>query len=293
MTTRPGARGPAVEDIQKRLFQLGYDLGPTGVDGVFLGKTQEAVRAFQRDNRLVEDGVVGPHTWAALVDATFTLGDRLLYLKYPYFHGSDVRVLQGALNVLGFACGAVDGIFGAFTERAVREFQVNTGCPPDGIVGPETVRAVMRLAHVWADKDPSSPMAIAVAPARAADVLLSKKICVHYLDDQGRSIGERLANLAKATEPGASVEVTAEGGPSEADVVLHVGSKVLPSSVKVPVVVISQDGQDGIHARLVTALAGATGRPEVAIEVAEPLNGERELQQLAVHLLDAVCSVFG
>jgi DNA polymerase III sliding clamp (beta) subunit (PCNA family) len=39
-----GGRGPAVEDVQKRLLMLGFDLGPTGVDGVFWGATLSAVR---------------------------------------------------------------------------------------------------------------------------------------------------------------------------------------------------------------------------------------------------------
>ena len=73
-----GDRGPAVEDVQKRLLTLGFDLGPTGVDGVFWGATLTAVRRFQADHSLDEDGVVGNETWAALVDATFRLGDRLL-----------------------------------------------------------------------------------------------------------------------------------------------------------------------------------------------------------------------
>ena len=85
----PGGRGPAVEDIQRRLLALGFDLGPTGVDGVFLGKTRDAVIAFQTGNGLSEDGVVGGETWAALVDATFKLGDRTLYLRLPHFHGRD------------------------------------------------------------------------------------------------------------------------------------------------------------------------------------------------------------
>src|SRR5450759_569983 len=133
---RKGDRGPAVEDVQRRLLVLGEDLGTTGVDGCFLGATYAAVVAFQRERGLDEDGEVGPETWAALVDATFTLGDRLLYLRYPYLHGADVRSLQQALNALGFACGETDGIFGAFTERAVREFQANMGLDADGIVGP-------------------------------------------------------------------------------------------------------------------------------------------------------------
>src|SRR5574340_768330 len=86
-----GDRGPAVEDVQKRLLVLGFDLGSTGVDGVFWGVTLAAVRAFQQERGLSEDGIVGDETWAALVDATFRLGDRLLYLRVPYFHGADVR----------------------------------------------------------------------------------------------------------------------------------------------------------------------------------------------------------
>lgn len=288
-----GARGPAVEDIQKRLLRLGYELGSSGVDGVFLGETLEAVRAFQRTRSIAPDGIVGPETWSALVDATFTLGDRLLYLKYPYFHGADVKTLQGALNVLGFACGSSDGIFGAFTERAVREFQLNTGQPADGIVGTDTVRAIMRLQHVWLDKDPTSPVALTVAPARASDVLARTRIAVHYADEQGRLLGERLANLALATEPSARVEVIEGASDVQSDVRLHIGSSVAVHPPGVPVVTVGAADDEGVEARLVTALAGVETCPEVVIEVTEPVYGEREMQRLTVQMLDAVCSAFG
>ena len=129
-----GDRGLAVEDIQQRLLVLGYDIGPAGVDGVLLGDTLTAITQFQADRGLPSDGVVGDKTWAALVDATFILGDRTLYLRAPYFHGRDVLVLQQALSVLGFA-SAPDGIFGTRTEQALREFQRNVALPADGIVG--------------------------------------------------------------------------------------------------------------------------------------------------------------
>ena len=52
--------------------------------------------------------------------------------------GQEVKDLQEALNTLGFASGKVDGIFGAATERAVKEFQSSVGIDADGIVGPIT-----------------------------------------------------------------------------------------------------------------------------------------------------------
>ncbi len=285
-----GARGPGVEDIQKRLLRLGYELGPSGVDGVFLGATFEAVRSFQHTRRLAEDGVVGAETWSALVDATFVLGDRLLYLRFPHFHGADVQMLQGALNALGFACGEPDGIFGAYTERAVREFQLNTGYPADGIVGSDTVRAVIRLRHVWEDKDPTSPIALAVAPARAADVLSRTRICVHVLDDRGRAVAERLANLALATEPNSTVEVCAEAA-ADAHVLLHLGTCENPETVfaGVPIVQIGLAAQEAVEARLMTALAAADGCREALIDLGDLADDEQAMQRLAVRILDAVC----
>ena len=82
-----GDRGPAVEDIQRRLALLGYGLGPAGIDGVLLGDTITAITQFQAERGLPPDDAVGDKTWAALVDATFTLGDRMLYLRAPHFHG--------------------------------------------------------------------------------------------------------------------------------------------------------------------------------------------------------------
>jgi len=43
---------------------LKYDVGP--VDGVFGPKTEAAVKAFQTDQGLVVDGIVGRNTWKAL-----------------------------------------------------------------------------------------------------------------------------------------------------------------------------------------------------------------------------------
>jgi N-acetylmuramoyl-L-alanine amidase len=49
------------------------------------------------------------------------------------------------LNALGFDVGKEDGIFGASTSRAVRDFQRNVGARVDGIVGLDTVRSLEGL----------------------------------------------------------------------------------------------------------------------------------------------------
>ena len=291
---RQGDRGPAVEDVQKRLLSLGYEIGNSGVDGVFLGTTLAAVRTFQTAHRLAEDGIVGPDTWSALVDATFHLGDRLLYLRLPYFHGRDVRILQGALNALGFACGQPDGIFGPYTEQAVREFQRNTGQPADGIAGTDTVRAVVNLRHVWADKDPTAPVALKLVPARAGDVLARARILARYADAAGLDVATRLANLAVAACQDACVVIGEAGETAEADTaaILVIGCGPLALDPGSPRVTVDEGYGAELSPRVVTALETARGlHREVAVELAcvrEP--DERWLQRAAVGLLDGVCA---
>jgi N-acetylmuramoyl-L-alanine amidase len=142
-----GARGDAVLDVQGRLTALGYHIDPSE-HGEFGPSTERAVQEFQQRRHLLVDGVIGEDTWAEMVEAGYSLGDRLLYLRYPYDRGDDVRALQAALNVLGFDVGREDGIFGQRTDRAVRQFQRNVGLPPDGIVGSTTIEAVARLRPV-------------------------------------------------------------------------------------------------------------------------------------------------
>jgi len=62
---------------------------------------------------------------------------RLLQLKQPPMQGDDVRGVQKALAALGFSTVA-DGVFGADTEKAVKEFQQKEGLAVDGIVGAGT-----------------------------------------------------------------------------------------------------------------------------------------------------------
>lgn len=64
MFLRSGARGEEVKSVQEVLARLRY--GPGAVDGVYGGKTEDAVIRFQEDHGLYADGIVGPTTWGVL-----------------------------------------------------------------------------------------------------------------------------------------------------------------------------------------------------------------------------------
>jgi len=147
-----GSVGPEVEDVQRRLTGLGLlhppdDRLPAGDDapGMFGAATELAVRTFQRQRRLPADGVVDVETWATLVAASFRLGDRMLFLTRPLLRGDDVRELQTRLNRLGFDAGFDDGLFGPLTRAALAAFQSEVGLEADGMLGPASVDALLRL----------------------------------------------------------------------------------------------------------------------------------------------------
>jgi N-acetyl-anhydromuramyl-L-alanine amidase AmpD len=64
-TLKLGSKGADVVTLQNRLNALGCPCG--AADGDFGPRTESAVKAFQKKKKLVQDGVVGPKTWAALL----------------------------------------------------------------------------------------------------------------------------------------------------------------------------------------------------------------------------------
>lgn len=145
-----GDRGEPVRDVQDRLLLLGHDAFPDEL-GVFASGTLRAVTEFQVDRGLPADGIVGPETWRAIVDASYRLGDRLLYHRVPMMRGDDVSSLQALLNSLGFDTGKVDGVFGPDTLAGLLDFQHNRGLAEDGISG-RVVNEELRLMEMATQK---------------------------------------------------------------------------------------------------------------------------------------------
>jgi N-acetylmuramoyl-L-alanine amidase len=176
-----------VADLQTRLEKLGFVVDPQELGGTFGPSTEMAIKEFQQRSGLDVDGIVGENTWKALVESSWTLGDRPLRLSQPFLRGDDVRELQARLNALGFTAGKHDGIFGLGTAAALRDFQRNLAVNEDGIVGHETLRALERLRMVI---KPGLGPRITEREARRADPpgLAGKRIVLdpgHGGDDLG------------------------------------------------------------------------------------------------------------
>lgn len=162
---REGQIGPNVELLQRRLNRISanYPAIPKiyPIDGVFGPSTTESVKEFQRVFDLSPDGIVGPATWyrilyiyngikrlSELNSEGLTLGE--ISTQYPSLlqsgsEGVGVIVLQYYLSYISafvptIPATAIDGSFGAETERAVRAFQSTYGLVEDGVVGEETWR---------------------------------------------------------------------------------------------------------------------------------------------------------
>ncbi len=151
--------GTEVLRLQQALNQLGYSTG--GADGKFGTATEKAVRQFQRDQGLDEDGVAGDATQSRLYklaggvvapsttapsqsgSGTGLFGGNYATLKYGS-RGDRVKTLQSALNQLGFSAGTVDGRFGLGTQVAVVAFQKSAGLSQDGKAGRGTLTAIER-----------------------------------------------------------------------------------------------------------------------------------------------------
>jgi hypothetical protein len=129
-TLRSGSTGNFVKILQYLLNWYGANLV---VDGNFGGATTLAVRNFQKNNNLAQDGIVGRNTWNKLLNLNPTSevlrrGNR----------NSAVLLLQRLLLSYLYPITNLDGIFGPETERAVRAFQTENNLVADGIVGRNT-----------------------------------------------------------------------------------------------------------------------------------------------------------
>ena len=300
---KEGASGAAVEDIQERLGSLGYTIDATERDEKTFGRsTATAVARFRLDHGLTLGDAVDAATWSALVDESYQLGDRTLYLRLPNFHGRDVRQLQERLNILGFSCGEVDGFYGAHTEAAVKLFQESVGTLADGMAFPDTFDAIERLKHVWGGKPANGPHPTGdMGFARAAHVLETFRISVTADDPISRNVAGRVFNLAHATSDACGLELvdSVDAAATDTQTIILLSSAEHPLEEAPSMGAVVLDDTDTLPRRLRTALQGAREVPPV-VRIDLPVGKDAgdgtftisDAQTFAVLLLDAICAAF-
>jgi len=154
-TLRPGMENDAVREMQEALIKLGYLKGEA--DGKFGNATENAVRAFQRKNKLNVDGLAGSETLALLFaqasgsgsdtdGSAYGSGKTLFGGNYSTIKSgskaSRIKVLQKALIQLKYLSGKADGKYGKKTTAAVKAFQSVHSLKADGLAGKKTLKAL-------------------------------------------------------------------------------------------------------------------------------------------------------
>ena len=147
----------AIYNLQRYLRQLSrFDPAIPAVDedGLFGEETRASLSAFQKKYGLPITGTADPETWARLfneylasVEAYTRPAPVYLFPRFPtdYSVGrGDENLLVGVIQYLLREITALygrdasliplDGVFGAVTEEAVRDFQTVNRLPPDGRV---------------------------------------------------------------------------------------------------------------------------------------------------------------
>jgi len=224
----------------------------------------DEIRSFQQERGLHVTGELNDQTQRALEEARWKLGDRSLYLQQsPFMRGDDVAALQARLTEMGFHCGRVDGIFGAMTEAAVKEFQKSVGVVVDGKCGPATIIGLLRLTKIVSGGAPAALRESALqknrGPALANKVIVIDPGSADYEKEIVYDIAQRLEGRLLAL--GASVFLTrgTQNNPAEAEriaftnksgadllISLHIDSHTNPEAHGVATFFYGND-QHGVH----------------------------------------------
>ena len=126
-----GTDDKSVAAIQERLMQLGFmDFAePTEHYGPV---TMEAVKLFQRQNDLKQDGIIGEQTIGILFEE-----NAKSYLLKKGMDGDDIKNVQDRLYELGYLAkkDQITGHFGDDTDTAVKQLQAANNLTSDGKIG--------------------------------------------------------------------------------------------------------------------------------------------------------------
>ncbi|BBW97720.1 peptidoglycan-binding protein [Geobacillus icigianus] len=149
-----GSRGDEVRELQQRLKRLGYFRYPQ-ITGYYGAVTAEAVKQFQRDNRLAVTGRADQATLERLKQTEGSVSSSVGLSVGS--RGSQVRELQRHLKQLGyFTYPNITGYYGEITAEAVRRFQRANGLPATGVVDSRTAARLGNAVKAKISPPPTS-----------------------------------------------------------------------------------------------------------------------------------------
>ena len=217
-TLRYGSSGSDVAAMQQALVALGYT--PGVADGKFGRGSENAVKQFQKNNKLTADGLAGAKTLTLLyaqagqgatatpapTDAATptptptnaatptptptptptqtTSGVTLSRTLRKGCTGEDVKLLQQLLQNLKYYTGAISGTYNDATVVAVKAFQLNNGLSSDGVAGTKTYTSLLSGSARAADEPAITP-----APTYASLKLNAKGAAVTTLQTALMNLG--------------------------------------------------------------------------------------------------------
>jgi cell wall-associated NlpC family hydrolase len=181
-----GAEGEDVMALQTRLMDLGY-LAIDEPTSYFGHATKEAVKLFQRQHALQQDGICGNETIALIYSE-----EAKPYVMYEGAEGNDIESFQDQLVELGYLeKNQVTGYYGTDTVDAVTNFQHRNHLTKDGKAGEKTLEAInspdARVSYtkeqeIIAEKKKQAALARAQSAEGRIDKLIS--IAKKQLGDQ-------------------------------------------------------------------------------------------------------------
>ena len=127
-TLKRGSSGIAVKNLQNQLIMCGAKIT---ADGDFGGKTDEAVKSFQKDMGLSADGVVGKQTFAALdMAVTWKTSGNALVLKAGQYLGvsepdGDNNIIDAFNDLAGSSFGHTDSWCQMFAVVCMADAKLN------------------------------------------------------------------------------------------------------------------------------------------------------------------------
>ena len=171
-----------------------------------------------------------------MVESSWEFGARPLLITSPHLRGDDVGELQSRLARLGFDPGRVDAIFGPQTVAALRAFQSDSGLLVDGICGPATAQAVIRVG-TQSGTGPGVAVLRERERRRSLRLITDCRLAVGQLggyESLGRQLTRRLRGLGGRTitldEPDGAQQARA-ANEFEADVFVGFESSTTPCTV--------------------------------------------------------------